>query len=80
MADNQLICRAQITPANVDDSQVFGQLVDPPTRAVCADKIYDSKDNKNWLADHGIAKGICASPSVFANSPRKTTSATAQGT
>ena len=63
--DNQLICRAKITPANVDDSQVFGQLIDSPTRAVYADKIYDSKDNKNWLAEHGIANGILRKPVRF---------------
>jgi len=56
--DNQLICRAKITAANVDDSQVFGELIATPTRAVYADKIYDSQKNKDWLADHGIANGI----------------------
>ena len=63
--DNQLVCRAKITPANVDDSQVLGQLIDGPTRAVYADKIYDSQDNKNWLADHGIANGILRKPVRF---------------
>jgi IS5 family transposase len=56
--DNQLICRAKITGAHVDDSQVFGELIPTPTRAVYADKIYDSRKNKDWLADHGIANGI----------------------
>jgi len=56
--DNQLICRAKITPANVDDSRVFSELITSPTRAVYADKIYDSQKNKDWLADHGIANGI----------------------
>jgi IS5 family transposase len=56
--DNQLVCRALITPANIDDSQVFGELIDGPTRAVYADKIYDCHRNKDWLADHGIANGI----------------------
>jgi len=32
--DNQLVCRAKITPANVDDSLVFDELIDGPTRAV----------------------------------------------
>ena len=63
--DNQLIGRAHITPANVDDSQVFGQLIDGPTRAVYADKIYDSQDNKSWLADRGIANGILRKPVRF---------------
>jgi IS5 family transposase len=56
--DNQLICRAKITAANVDDSRVFGELIAGSTRAVYADKIYDSRKNKDWLADHGIANGI----------------------
>jgi len=55
---HQLICRAKVTPANVDDSQVFGELLDPQTRAAYADKAYDSKANKAWLARHCIANGI----------------------
>jgi transposase, IS5 family len=56
--DNQLICRAKITPANVDDSQVFDELIDGPTQAVYADKIYDTIKNKAWLAERGMANGI----------------------
>lgn len=55
---HQLICRARATPANVDDSKVFDELIDPQTRAAYADKAYDSKANKAWLAAHGIANGI----------------------
>ncbi len=55
---HQFICRARMTPANVDDSRVFGELIDPDTRAAYADKAYDSKANKTWLAAHGIANGI----------------------
>jgi IS5 family transposase len=55
---HQLICGAKATPANVDDSQVFAELIDPGTRAAYADKAYDSKANKTWLAAHGIANGI----------------------
>jgi len=55
---NNLICVAKATPGNVDDSQVFAELIDPSTRAVYADKIYDSKANKAWLAQHKIANGI----------------------
>lgn len=55
---HQLICRAKATAANVDDSGVFEELIDPDTRAVYADKAYDSKANKAWLAAHGIANGI----------------------
>jgi IS5 family transposase len=56
--DNQLICQAKITPANVDDSQVFDELIASPTRAVYADKIYDTRKNRTWLAGRGIANGI----------------------
>jgi len=56
--DNQLVCRAKITPANVDDSQVFAELIDGPTGAVYADKIYDTLRNKAWLAERGMANGI----------------------
>src|SRR5450631_1527912 len=56
--DNQLVCRAKITPANVDDSKVFGELIDGPTRAVYADKIYDTLKNKAWLASRDMANGI----------------------
>jgi IS5 family transposase len=55
---HQLICRVKATAANVDDSQVFAELIDPATRAAYADKAYDSKTNKAWLAAHGIANGI----------------------
>jgi len=55
---HQLICRARATAANVDDSAVFAELIDPATRAAYADKAYDSKANKGWLAAHGIANGI----------------------
>jgi IS5 family transposase len=56
--DNQLVCRAKITPANVDDSLVFDELIDGPTRAVYADKIYDNRKNRDALAGRGIANGI----------------------
>jgi len=56
--DNQLVCRAKITPANVDDSLVFDELIDGPTRAVYADKIYDNRKNRDARAGRGIANGI----------------------
>lgn len=56
--DNQLVCRALITPANVDDSQVFAPLITGARRAVYADKIYDSKFNTALLAQRGLANGI----------------------
>jgi IS5 family transposase len=56
--DNQLVCRALITPANVDDSQVFAPLIEGNPRAVYADKIYDSRRNKAFLTERGSANGI----------------------
>jgi len=56
--DNQLVCRALITPANVDDSQVLAPLITGARRAVYADKIYDSKFNKALLEALGLANGI----------------------
>jgi len=56
--DNQLVCRAKITPANVDESLVFDELIDGSTRAVYADKIYDNGKNRDALAGRGLANGI----------------------
>jgi transposase, IS5 family len=56
--DNQLVCRALITPANVDDSRVFAPLIEATPRAVYADRMYDSAVNRAALAAHGSANGI----------------------
>jgi IS5 family transposase len=56
--DDQFIIQTKITGADVYDSQVFSELITAPTRAVYADKAYDSKENKAWLASHGMANGI----------------------
>jgi IS5 family transposase len=56
--DNQLVCRAVLTRANVDDSQVFAEMIEGHPRAVYADKIYDSRRNKALLAARGSANGI----------------------
>jgi IS5 family transposase len=56
--DNQLVCRALITPANVDDSRVFEPLLEGQPRAVYADRMYDSAVNRAALAAHGSANGI----------------------
>jgi len=55
---HQFICRALATAANADDGHQLPALVEPGTRAAYADKAYDSKANKAWLAAHGIANGI----------------------
>jgi IS5 family transposase len=56
--DNQLICRALATGAAVHDGKLLPELVDPSTRAVYADKAYDSKDNLAWMAQNKVANGI----------------------
>lgn len=56
--DHQLVCRALITPANVDDSRVFAPLIDGRPRAVYADRMYDSAANRATLAQRGSANGI----------------------
>jgi IS5 family transposase len=56
--DNQLVCRALLTRSTVDDSKVFGELIEGNPRAVYADRIYDSLRNKAFLAERGSANGI----------------------
>ncbi len=56
--DNQLVCRALITPANVDDSRIFAPLLEGKPRAVYADRMYDSAANRAALAERGSANGI----------------------
>jgi transposase, IS5 family len=56
--DNQLVCRALVTPANVDDSRVFAPLLEGQPRAVYADRMYDSACNRTTLAARGSANGI----------------------
>ena len=55
---NHLISAARITSASVYDSLVFSELIAPQTRAVYADKAYDSKANRAWLAARGMLDGI----------------------
>jgi len=56
--DHQLVCRALITPANVDDSRVFAPLLEGQPRAVYADRMYDSARNRAALAERRSANGI----------------------
>ena len=56
--DNQLISQTQITGADTYDGEMLTDLVTGPTRAVYADKAYDSKANRTWLAERGVANGI----------------------
>lgn len=56
--DHHMVCRALITPANIDDSRVFGPLLEGKPRAVYADRMYDSARNRAFLAERGSANGI----------------------
>ena len=58
MATTNLVCRALLTRSTVDDSKVFGELIEGQPRAVYADRIYDSLRNKAFLAGRGSANGI----------------------
>lgn len=55
---HQLVCRALLTRSTVDDSKVFGELIEGQPRAVYADRIYDSLRNKAFLRERGSANGI----------------------
>jgi IS5 family transposase len=53
-----LICKTQITSADVHDSQVLESLLDEDTTKVYADKAYPSKARRQRLKEHGIKDGI----------------------
>jgi len=55
---HQLIRAAVITTAKTYDGEVLPQITSADTRAVYADKAYDSKANRAWLRTHGITNGI----------------------
>jgi IS5 family transposase len=55
---HQLIRAAVLTTARTYDGEVLPQITTPDTRAVYADKAYDSKANRVWLRTHGITNGI----------------------
>jgi len=55
---HQLIRAAVITTAKTYDGEVLPQITPADTRAVYADKAYDSKANRAWLRTHGITNGI----------------------
>jgi len=56
--DNQLIGQTKVTAADTYDGDVLAPLITSPTRAVYGDKAYDSKANRTWLAQRGVANGI----------------------
>jgi Transposase and inactivated derivatives, IS5 family len=53
-----LICKTQITSAEVHDSQVLESLLDEETTKVYADKAYPSQARRQRLKDYGIKDGI----------------------
>jgi IS5 family transposase len=56
--EHQLIRRAVISTAKVQDGHMFEQVAPVDTEKVYADKAYDTKDNQVWLREHGLESGI----------------------
>jgi len=56
--EHQLIRRAVISTAKVQDAHVFAQVAPEDTQRIYADKAYDTKDNQAWLRERGIESGI----------------------
>lgn len=55
---HQLIRAAVVTTAKTYDGELLPRITPTDTRAVYADKAYDSKANRAWLRDQGIPNGI----------------------
>jgi IS5 family transposase len=55
---HQLIRAAVLSTAKTYDGEVLPQITPADTRAVYADKAYDSKANRAWLRAQGITNGI----------------------
>lgn len=60
-AENKLIRTFEVTPANVHDSQVLDDLIDPDNRdpGVWADSAYRSEETEAVLEDAGYESHIC---------------------
>lgn len=56
--NHTLIRKADLSAANVHDSQRFAAVVDGDEQAVIADKAYDSEARSQWLKRHRIVNGI----------------------
>jgi transposase, IS5 family len=56
--EHQLVRRALISTARVQETNFFTQVTPPDSHAVYADKGYASKANRAWLAARGITDGI----------------------
>jgi IS5 family transposase len=59
-ARHKLIHKIKVTPANVDDGQQLGEMLQVANtrKRVLADRGYDSLTNRQLLAGHGLADGI----------------------
>ena len=55
---HQLIRRALISTAKVQDSHVFEQVAPADSQQIYADKIYDTRANQAWLRARSIRSGI----------------------
>jgi len=53
-----LIRRAVLTPANIYESLVADQLIEPDVKAVYADKAYEKKERRAWLKAAGVKDRI----------------------
>ncbi len=56
--EHQLIRSAVLRTAKVQDGHVFASVAPADSRVIYADKIYDTKSVRAWLAERGIANGI----------------------
>jgi IS5 family transposase len=61
-AEHQLIRAAVLTSANACEAHVFARITPEDTQAVYADKAYDTKANRLWLEQRGMANGILKKP------------------
>lgn len=56
--DSELIRKIVMTPANVHDGEILGQVISGDERWAFADKAYDSEKNHKILQDKNIENGI----------------------
>ena len=56
--EHQLIRRALITPASVQETNLFQKVTPTDSGSAYADRGYDSKANRHWLQGRGMADGI----------------------
>jgi IS5 family transposase len=55
---HQLIRSAVLRTAKVQDGHVFASVAPADSQSIYADKIYDTKSVRTWLAERGITNGI----------------------